>query len=109
MIGESDLDGAVIEQLGMAVTGDLVHFVESGPREEDHGRAVAEIQGRLHGAEGDFAMVGGTDGDYGGTNEVEIGMIPQISLDDAPSANQLAIRRGIHVAPVSSLGSRTRL
>lgn len=87
----------------------FVHFVESGPREEDHRRAVAEIQGRLHGAEGDFAVVGGADGDYGGAIEVEIGMIPQSGLEDAPSADQPTTCARAHAGAVSSFGSRTRL
>ena len=35
--------------------------------------------------------------------------IPQIGLDDAPAADQLAARRRGHVGTAMSLGSRTRL
>jgi hypothetical protein len=35
--------------------------------------------------------------------------IPQIGLDDAPAADQLAARRATHACTAMSLGSRTRL
>ena len=76
MVRESDLDRAIVEQFGMTVTGDLVHFVESGPCERDHGLVVSEIERRLHRAEGDFAMTVGPDGDCGRLNQVEIIPIP---------------------------------
>ena len=109
MIGEDDLDGAVIEQFCMTLAGDFVHFVESGPCEEDRRGAVAEVERRLHRAEGDFATVASADGDRRGAAEVEIGAIPKIGLDDAPTADQLAVPRHAHAGTATSFGSRTRL
>jgi len=45
--------------------------------ERDLGGAVIEVQGRLHGAEGDFAVVAGAVGDDGWPIEGEISAIPQ--------------------------------
>ncbi|WP_292572198.1 hypothetical protein, partial [Mesorhizobium sp.] len=73
-----------VEQFSMAVACDLVHFVESGPCEEDHRRAVAEFEGCLHGAEGDLTVVTGADGDCGGSIEVEI--VADLPLNFHPAA-----------------------
>jgi hypothetical protein len=76
VVCERDVDRAIVEQFGMTVTRDLVHFVASGPCEGDHGRAVGEIEARLHRTEGDFAMTVGPDGDCGGLDQVKIIPIP---------------------------------
>jgi hypothetical protein len=55
VIGEFDLDGAVIEQFSGAVAGDLVHFVEALPGEADRRPAVFDVEAGLESAEGDFA------------------------------------------------------
>ena len=63
----------------------------------------------LHGAEGDFAMPTGADGDHGRPAEIEIIAIPQISLHDPPTADELAARGRAHAGVSMSLGSRVRL
>ncbi len=60
-------------------------------------------------AKGDLAVVVFPDGDHGGAAEVEITAIPQIGLDDAPAAGQLAACGRAHVGTAISFGSRTRL
>jgi hypothetical protein len=53
----------------------------------------------------------GPDGHHGGFDQVEVGTIPQIGLDDPPPANQSAVHRDGHSeAPLvaSSFGSRCR-
>lgn len=91
------------------IAGDLVHLVEAGPCEEDHGRAVGEVEAGLHRPEGDLALVVGADDDDGRRDQVEIVAIPQIGLDDPPTADQLAVRRHTHLDAAMSLGNRTRL
>ena len=54
---EGDLDSAIVEQFGGSFTGNFVHFVESEPCEADRRLAVFDIQGALHGAEGDFPEI----------------------------------------------------
>ncbi|MDW9452078.1 hypothetical protein GOA58_31780 [Sinorhizobium meliloti] len=76
MVRERNFDCAIVEQFGMTVTRDLVHFVAFGPSGGGHGRAVAELEARLHRTEGDFAMSIGPDGDCGGLNQVEMISIP---------------------------------
>jgi hypothetical protein len=63
----------------------------------------------LQSAEGDLAVVVGSDGDRGSSAEIEIAAIPYISLDNAPAADQLAACWRNHAGTVSSFGSRTRL
>ncbi|BBD41156.1 hypothetical protein Amn_pb01470 (plasmid) [Aminobacter sp. Y103A] len=109
MVGERDLDRAVVEQFGVAVAAHFVHFVATFPREEDHRWAVADIEAGLQSTKCDLAVVVVADGDRGGTAEVEIIAIPQIGLDNAPAADHLAARRRGHVGTASSFGSRTRL
>ena len=44
MIGEFDFDGAVVEQLGGAVAGDSVHFVEALPGETNRRAALFDVE-----------------------------------------------------------------
>ena len=106
---EDDLDEAVIEKFGGSFSGDFVALVESGSREGDGGPAVFDVERRLHGAEGDFAMVASPDRDRRRTAEVEIIAIPDVGFDDPPAADQLVVRRRAHCGTARSLGSRTRL
>jgi hypothetical protein len=63
----------------------------------------------VHSAEGDFAVAVGPDGHHG-LDQVEVGAIPQVGLDDPPAADEPAAHRRRHgEAPANSLGSRTRL
>jgi hypothetical protein len=55
VIGELDLDRAVVEQFGRAGAGDFVHFVEAFPFEADRRPAIFDIEAGLQSAEGDFA------------------------------------------------------
>jgi hypothetical protein len=81
----------------------------SGPCEEYHRRAVAEIEAGLHDAKGNFAMIAGPDGDHGGRCQIEIVPIPQVRLDDPPAADQVAALGCRHDDDAKSFGSRTRL
>ncbi|MCA1451080.1 hypothetical protein I6F26_31890 [Ensifer sp. IC3342] len=105
---KSNLDRAIVEQFGMSVTREFVHFVASCPCEGDHGRAVAEIEARLHRTQGDLAMTVGPDSDCGGLDQVEIIPILQSGLDDSPAANQAAIQHRVHDSTAISFGNRTR-
>ena len=110
MVGEGDLDGAVVVEFGGAGTSDFVAFVEAGPGEEDHRAAVFELEAGLHGAVGDLAMAVGADGHGGGDDQVEVVTIPQVGLDEPAAADEPAVHRRRHGrAPANSLGSRTRL
>ena len=62
VISEGDLDRAIVAQFGRAVAADFVDLVESGPCEEDHRGAVAEIEAGLQGAKGYLAVVVGPNG-----------------------------------------------
>lgn len=69
------------------------HLVETGPFEEYHGRAVAEIEAGLHRPEGDITVVVGADDDGGWPDKIEINAIPQIGFDDPPAAIRLQFAR----------------
>lgn len=64
MIGEFDLDRAVVKQFGGTVAGDLVHFVEALPGEADRQPAAFDVEAGLESAESDRAatVVGDRDG-----------------------------------------------
>jgi hypothetical protein len=55
VVGELDLDGAVVEKFRRALAMNFVHFVETFPGEADRAAAVFDIEAGLQGAEGDFA------------------------------------------------------
>jgi hypothetical protein len=112
VVGERDLERAVVLQLGRSRAADLVHLLEPRPGEEDRQPGVLELEAALHGPEGDLASAVAPDGHHGGFDQVEVGTIPQIGLDDPPPANQLAVHRDAHGEAslvASSFGSRTRL
>ena len=109
MVCELDFDRPVVEQLSRAGTVDVVHFVEPGPGEEDHGAAVFEVEAGLHGAEDDLAVAIRSNGHHGRLDQIEVVTIPEIGLDDPPAANQLAVHWRRHGPVSSSLGNRTRL
>ncbi|MGX5806307.1 hypothetical protein ACWGS9_34940 [Bradyrhizobium sp. Arg314] len=70
-------------------------------------RAIFEIEAGLQGAKGDLTVVVGPN--RGGSAEVEIPAILQVSFDDPPAADQLTAGRCDHVGIASSFGNRTRL
>ena len=110
VVGELDLEGAVVLEFGGAGAAHLVHLVEALPGEEHQGPAVFEVEARLHGAERDLAMAVGLDDHHGGLDQVQVVAVPGVGLDDPPAADQLAAHRCAHGgASASSLGSRTRL
>ncbi|MGO4740322.1 hypothetical protein AB4099_27525 [Bosea sp. 2KB_26] len=56
-----------------------------------------------------LATVVGGDDDSGRRDQVEIAAIPQIGVDDPPTADQLAVRWHTHLDAAMSFGNRTRL
>jgi hypothetical protein len=64
VIDEFDLDGAVVEQFGGTVAGDLIHLVEALPGEADRQPAVFDVKAGLENVEGDLAatVVGDREG-----------------------------------------------
>ena len=63
----------------------------------------------MHGAEGDFPAAVGSNGNHGWPAEIEIIAIPEIGLDDPPTADELAVGGRAHVGAAMSFGSRVRL
>ena len=108
VVGEFDLDRAVVEEFGGSFASDLVAFVASGPAEADRVAGVFDIETSLHGSKGDFAALRG-DGQRRRTAEVEVIAIPKVGLDDPPAADQAAVGRGLHAGASRSFGSRARL
>src|SRR3546814_6989296 len=96
MVCEFDLDRAVVDQFRRSGAADLIHLVASDPDEEDHRSAIFEIEAGLHGPEGDLAMTIGPNGHRGGLDQVEVVALPEVSLDDPPPANELAVARPGH-------------
>ena len=101
MIGEGDLDRAIIKQFGVAVAGDLVDIVKSGPLEVDQVLAVAEIEARLQRAESDFTMALGSDRNRCRLDQVEMVAIPQIGLDDPPAPIRRQLNAALTLTPPS--------
>ena len=72
--------------------------------------ALKRAEAGLHGAESDLAMPIGADGDRGGFDQIEIVAIPQVGLNDTPSAKERMFGHGVHCgASARSFGKRTRL
>ena len=59
MVGEFDLDRAVVEKFGGSFALDLVAFLASGPTKADRIAGVFDLEAGLQGAEGDFAALSG--------------------------------------------------
>lgn len=109
MVGEFDLERAVVEQFGRAGAADLVYLVEPDPGEEYHGPAIFEVEPGLQRAEGTFAMAIVLNDDAGRAAEVEMVTVPSVRLGGPPVPDKLAIHWGGHGrACASSLGGRTR-
>ncbi|MBZ9673175.1 hypothetical protein [Mesorhizobium sp. ES1-3] len=72
VVGECDLDRAVVKQFSRAIATDLVHLVEARPCEEYHIGAIAEIEASLQSAKGDLAVVARFNGDSGAIDKVEM-------------------------------------
>ena len=109
MIVELDLEGSVILKLGGAGSGYLVHFIEAGPGEADLGGSIVDVEAGLHGPEGDLAVPTRLHDQGRRSAEIQVIPVPQVGLDDAPSAHDRVLR-GLHVAaPARSFGRRTRL
>ena len=68
-----------------------------------------EFHGGVDDAEGELAAAVLGKGHVGRLDQIEVVAIPQIGLNDAPPAEQLTARGGIHVAAAISFGARTRL
>src|SRR3954467_12945376 len=92
MIVELDLEGSVILKLGGAGSGDLVHFVEAGPGEADLGGSIVDVEAGLHGPEGDLAVPTRLHAQGRRSAEIQVIPVPQVGLDDAPSAHRRLIR-----------------
>jgi hypothetical protein len=91
VVCELDLKGAVFKHFDRTGASDVVHLVEAFPGEEHHGAAVFEVETGLHGTEDDLAPAIGADGERGGSDQVEMGAIPYIGLDDPPAADDLLV------------------
>src|SRR5208283_859069 len=109
VIGEFDLDGAVVEQFGRAVAGDFVHFVEAFPVESDRRAAVFDVEAGLERAETDFVATEFGDRHCRGHAKIEVIAVPDVGLGDPPTDDELAVGRRAHAACARSLGNRARL
>ena len=71
--------------------------------------AVIDVEAGLHGPEGDLTVSTGLNDQGRRSAEIQVILVPQVGLDDAPSAHDRVVR-GLHAAaPARSLGRRTRL
>ena len=110
VVGELDLEGAVVLTLGGAGAAHLVHLVKALPGEEYQGATVLEVEACLHGTEGDLAESVGLDAQHGEFDQVQVVAVPDVGLDDPLAADQLAVHGCAHGGvSASSLGSRTGL
>ena len=107
--GQLDLDRAVVRQLGGAVAGDRVAFVEAAPAEENDGLRVLQCAAGGDAAEGKLGPPVAADLEVGRLDPIEVIAVPQIGRDDAPAADQFAVLPGRSYAGASSLGGRTKL
>jgi hypothetical protein len=108
VVGELDLDCAVVEEFGGSFALDLVAFFASVPAKADRVAGLFDLEDGLESAESDFAAPRG-DRQGRRTAEIEVSAIPEIGFDDPPAADQAAVGRGLHVEPSRSFGSRARL
>jgi hypothetical protein len=108
MVGEFNLDCAVVEQFGGSFALDLIAFLASGPVETDRVAGVFDFEAGLQGAEGDFAALRG-DRQRRRAAQIEMSSILEIGLDDPPAADQSAVGRGFQAEASKSFGSRARL
>ena len=76
--------------------------------ETDRVAGVFDFETALQGAEGDFAALRG-DCQRRRAAQVEMSSIPEIGLDDPPTADQSAVGRGFQAEASRSFGSRARL
>ena len=58
VVGEVDLDCAVVEEFGGSFAFDLVSLVASGPPEGDGVAGIFDLEAGFHGAESDLAALG---------------------------------------------------
>ena len=108
MVGELDLEGAVVEKFGGSFSLDLIAFLASGPVETERVAGVFDFEGALQGAEGDLAALR-SDYQRRRAAQIEMSSIPEIGLDDPPAADQSAVGRGFQAEASRSFGSRARL
>lgn len=71
MVGEFDFDGAVVLELGGALSGDLGHVVRAVPAEEDGAPSVFVSERRGECSDRDLAVSAVVEGDRRRTEEVE--------------------------------------
>jgi hypothetical protein len=84
-VGELNLDRAIVEEFGGSFAINLVALFATDPMEADRIASVFDFEAGLQGAEGDFAALRG-DRQPRGAAEVEVSAIPEVGLDDPPSA-----------------------
>jgi hypothetical protein len=108
VVGELDLDCAVVEEFGGSFAFDLVAFVAPGPTEADRVAGVFDFEAGLQSAEGNITALRG-DRQNRRAAEIEVSAILEVGLDDPPAADQAAVRRDLHVEASRSFGSRARL
>jgi len=107
VVGELDLDRAVVEEFGGPFAIDLVAFVASDPMKADRVACVFDFVTGLRGAKGDFASLC-SDRQPRRPAEIEVSPVPEVDLDDPPTADQSAVRRGLLAQASGSFGSRAR-
>ena len=97
MVGEFDLDRAVVEEFGGSFAADLVAFVGSGPAKPIESRAYSTSRPASMAPKA-ISPPCAVIVSVAGPHEIEVSAIPDIGLDDPPPADQSAVRRGLHAA-----------
>ena len=75
----------------------------------DGAASVFEVHAGIDGAEGELSSAIVVEDNISRLDEIEITAIPQIGLDDLPSADELTVGLRGHGDTANSLGSRIRL
>jgi hypothetical protein len=86
VVGEFDLDCAVLEEFG----GSFASLIASEPTKVDRVAGEFDLEASLQSAEGDFSALRG-DRQRRRAAQIEVSAIPEVGLDDPPAADQAAV------------------